>query len=166
MTRLLMWFWECYQLIHLSCDHEFGLDSHSISMLICSDLWADRQSSKSGGDPAARAHEIQREVKNPGGGEVPQTNETAERPFWDFLASKSGHFWDLRFVSPVNWSKKNYYCKYSYNKLKESLWHIFYMTLAPEKCPSKSWKGVTQTRDLWEGPENKQAASQTSLGSL
>ena len=41
-----------------------------------------------GGDPAARAHKIQREVKNPDRGEVPQTNETAERPFWDFLVQK------------------------------------------------------------------------------
>ena len=72
-------------------------------MLICSDLRADRQSGKSGGDSDARAHEIQREAKNPGGGEVPQTSETAKRPFWNFLASKkSGHFRDLRLLSPVN----------------------------------------------------------------
>ena len=135
-------------------------------MLICSDLQVDRQCGKSGGDPAVRAHKIQREAKSPGGGEVPWTNETAERLFWDFLATKSGHFWDLRLVSPVNWSKNYYYCKYSYNKLKESLWHIFYMTSAPEKHPSKSQKGVTQTRDLWEGPENKQAVLQTSSGLL
>ena len=143
-----------------------GTEAKVLSMLICSDLQADHQSGKSGGDPATRAHEIQREAENLGGGEVPWTNETAERPFWDFLASKSGHFQDLRLVSPVNWSKNYYYYKYSYNKLKESLWHIFYMTSVPEKRPSKSRKGVTQTRDLWEGPKNKQAASWTSLGSL
>ena len=79
-----------------------GTEAKVLSMLICSDLRADCQSGKSGGDPAARAHEIQREAENLGGGEVPRTNETAERPFWDFLASKSGHFRDLRLVSPVN----------------------------------------------------------------
>ena len=64
----------------------------AVCMLICSDLRADRQSSKSGGDPATRAHEIQREAKNPGGGEVPRTNETAERPFWDFWPPKAAIF--------------------------------------------------------------------------
>ena len=73
-----------------------------VSMLICSDLRADRQSGKSGGDPDAGGHEIQREARNPGGGELPRTSKTAERLFWDFLASKSGHFRDLRLVSPVN----------------------------------------------------------------
>ena len=40
-------------------------------MLICSDLQVDCQCGKSGGDPAVRAHKIQREAKSPGGGEVP-----------------------------------------------------------------------------------------------
>ena len=76
--------------------------NEQLSMLICSDLRADRQSGKSGGDPDAGGHEIQREARNPGGGELPRTSKTAERLFWDFLASKSGHFRDLRLVSPVN----------------------------------------------------------------
>ena len=63
-----------------------------ISKLICSDLRADRQSGKSGGDPDARAHEIQREAKNPGGGEVPRTSETPERPFLGFFGLQKRPF--------------------------------------------------------------------------
>jgi len=55
----------------------------------------DRYSGKSGGDPGARAHEIQKrrpEARNRDWEEVPRNSKDIARPFFDFLASKPSRF--------------------------------------------------------------------------
>jgi len=66
-----------------------------ISIVIFLNLPPDRYSGKSGGDPDARAHKIQKrrpEARNRDWEEGPRNGKDIARPFFDFLAPKPSRF--------------------------------------------------------------------------